>query len=140
MNTLHRFANLARVLSALLKGLHDTMPAVPQRNGDKMSQQAYYGISAVHYSDDHTHIERFRVHDVTIGKNGIIAGPIKRGRVLTRNEVVDEIERGRKFMTLLKKDGNWVRGKEVGKYTLTFLRSYPSRTKLKPEDDLEDLA
>jgi hypothetical protein len=40
----------------------------------------------------------------------------------------------------LKKDGNWVRGKRVGKYTLTFLRSYPTRTRQKPDDDLEDLA
>lgn len=103
-----------------------------------MNPQTYYGISAVYYSNDHSHIERFRVHAVNIGKNGIVAGPLKRGRTLTRNEVVDEIESGKKFMTLLKKDGVWVKGKLVGKYTLTFLRSYPSRTKRKPEDDLKD--
>lgn len=107
-----------------------------------MTPQAYYGISAVHYSDDHSHIERFRVHEISkdrIAKNGIIAGPLTRGRVLMRKKVVDEIEKGRKFMTLLKKDGNWVKGKWVGKYTLTFLRSYPTLTKPEPEDDLGDL-
>lgn len=104
-----------------------------------MNPQTYYGISAVDYSDDHSHIERFKVHAVNIGKKGMIAGPIKRGRTMTRKEVVEEIERGKKFMTLLKKDGVWMKGKRVGKYTLTFLRSYPSLSMLKPEDDLEDL-
>lgn len=107
-----------------------------------MTEQAY-GISAVHYSDDHSHIERVRVHEISedrIARNGIIGGPLKRGRVLTKKEVVDRIESGKKFMTLFEKDGHWVKGRWVGKYTLTFLRS--NRTpidKPEPKDDLEDL-
>jgi hypothetical protein len=108
-----------------------------------MTEQVYGGISAVHYSDDHSHIERVRVHEISedkIAKNGLIVGPLKRGRVLTKNEVADRIESGKKFMTLVKEDGNWVTGQPVRKYTLTFLRSNPTpMAKPQPKDDLEEL-
>jgi hypothetical protein len=107
-----------------------------------MTKQVYYGISAVHYSDDPSHIERVRVHEISkdrIKPNGIIDGSLKRGRVLTVDEVVDEIDKGKKFITLIRK-AVWVKGRTVGKVPLlTFIRSYPTRTNPKPKDDLEDL-
>jgi hypothetical protein len=107
-----------------------------------MIAQADYGISKVHYNDDHNHIERVWVHKISqdkIAKNRIIVGP---GRTVTKKKVLDRMESGKKFKTLLKKNGKWVTGQWVNKYTYTgiFLRS--DRTpdaEPKPEDDLEDL-
>lgn len=106
-----------------------------------MTTQAYYGISAVHYSDDDSpHIESVRVHKIK--KPGIIADADvkKKPRRLTVDEVIDKIENGEEFITLLRRNNTWVRGRQVGRVALeTCIRSRPTRTKPKPKDDLRDL-
>ena len=99
-----------------------------------------YGISAVHYSDDDSpHIEYVRVHEIK--RPAFIAdADVKKPRRLTVDEVIDKIENGEEFMTLLRRNDTWVRGRQVGKVALeTCIRSHPTRTKPEFRDDLKDL-
>jgi hypothetical protein len=111
-----------------------------------MTKQTYYGcISAVHYSGgEDSHINRVKVYEVSkdkIKRNGIIDDDLKKKkpRRLTVDKVIDEMKKGKYFMTMFKKDGQWVKGRRVGKVKTFIIRSHPTITKPEPKDDLEDL-
>jgi hypothetical protein len=111
-----------------------------------MVKKTYYGcISAVHYSGgEDSHINRVEVYKVRkdrIKWNGIIVDDLKKKkpRELTVDKVIDEMKKGKYFMTMFKKNGQWVKGRRVGKVTTFIIRSLPTLTKPEPKDDLKDL-
>ena len=73
-----------------------------------MSKWADYGISAVRYNKDHTHIVKVRVHKDP-GAN------IGSGKVWPRTRVVSAIEQNTTFVTIFKnKQGDgWRKGQNV---------------------------
>ena len=111
-----------------------------------MIKQTFYGcISAVHYcGGEDNHISRVRVFEVSkdkIKRNGIIDVDLKkkRPRRLTVDKVIDEMKKGKYFMTMFKKDGQWVRGRRVGKVKTFIIRTDPTVPKREPKDDLKHL-
>ncbi len=72
-----------------------------------MAKWADYYISAVHYDNEHSHIETVRVHS-DIG--GLIGG----FAVWSREAVVSNIQVGYSFITIRKgPDNTWLRGEDV---------------------------
>lgn len=82
-----------------------------------MTQQVHkYGISAVHYSEDHKHIESVRVHEITVGEPAI--WPLSR--------VTKEMSNDAKFVTIIElESGNLELSASVAQYKQTFIRSNP---------------
>jgi uncharacterized protein DUF3892 len=82
-----------------------------------MSKQVYeYGISAVHYSEDHKHIESVRVHEITVGEPAI--WPLSR--------VTKEMSNDAKFVTIIELEGGHLEpSANVAPYKQTFIRSNP---------------
>jgi len=72
-----------------------------------MSKWADYGISAVRYNFEHTHINRVRAHP----DNGDTIGITTE---VDRIDVIKAIRIGTTFVTILKEsDGNWQKGQPV---------------------------
>ncbi len=72
-----------------------------------MAKWADFGISAVRYNEERTHIEKVLIHEdkgETIGS----------GATKTRGLVVKEIKDGKTYTTILKTDkGEWRKGQDV---------------------------
>lgn len=72
-----------------------------------MSKWADYGISAVRYNSDHTHITNVRLHP----DNGETIGT---STDRTRQSVIDNIKKGTTFITIIKNaEGKWTKGQSV---------------------------
>jgi len=72
-----------------------------------MSKWADYGISAVKFNYEHTHIDKVRVHP----DNGDTIGA---SFEQARTDIVAAIKKGTTFVTIFKgSDGNWKKGQPV---------------------------
>jgi len=72
-----------------------------------MSKWANYGISAVRYDRSHSRIAKLRIHRDDGEQIGSALSS-------TRQEVVDLIQTGFSFVTILEdSDGNWTKGQPV---------------------------
>ena len=73
-----------------------------------MSNWADYGISAVQYNREHTHIEKVKVHEDPGGRTGS-------GKEWLRTDVVSFLDRDITFVTILKNgtNGKWRKGQLV---------------------------
>ena len=72
-----------------------------------MSKWADYGISAVRYNTDHTHITMVRIH----ADNGETIG---HASDQNRQHVISEIKKGTTFVTITKNaEGKWNKGQPV---------------------------
>jgi hypothetical protein len=87
-------------------------------------------ISAVRYNAADTHIERVRVHR----DEGNRMGPAQEA---TRTEVVESIERGHTFATVVKgDDGKWHYGATVGIVVIRGVKYIRTDRDATPEDNL----
>jgi hypothetical protein len=90
-----------------------------------MEKWADYGISAVRYNDEHTHIVKVRVHE---DKGDSIGG----GTEWTRSQVVSARGRGDSFVTILRGANNkWRRGQDIHIITVNgerYIRTDQNRT------------
>jgi len=72
-----------------------------------MSKWADYGISAIRYNADHSHITMVRMH----ADNGETIGV---SSDQTRKYVISEIKKGTTFVTIIKNaEGKWSKGQPV---------------------------
>jgi hypothetical protein len=98
-----------------------------------MAKWADFGISAVSYNEEETHIEKVIVHEV----NDESIGP---GAVKTRGLVVGEIKHGKTYTTILKTgEGKWKRGQDVHTIKVKnkeYIRTDANKT---GKDNLENL-
>ena len=98
-----------------------------------MAKWADYGISAVRYSADETHIDKVKVHedkDTTMGS----------GVEKTRKQVIAGMKLGQTYVTILKgDDGKWKRGQDIHIVVIDdeeFIRTDANKKK---SDNLENL-
>ena len=71
-----------------------------------MAKWADYLISAVSYNSKHTHIDQVKAHldsGDTVGE----------GKVYSRATVVDAINNGKTFCTIINNEGKWGKGQKV---------------------------
>ncbi len=98
-----------------------------------MAKWADYGISKVRYDDKRKHIVKVLVHE---DKGETIGG----GKEWTRGQVVAAIERGKTFVTILKRDDDkWHKGQDIHTVTVNnvkYIRTDQNRT---ASDNLESL-
>lgn len=97
-----------------------------------MAKWADYLISAVKYNKDHTRIESVLQH-VDNGDN------VGQATAVSRYAVVENINKGKSYMTIRKKDGKWQPGDKVIMYSLDgeyFIRTDGNKTK---SDNLGEL-
>lgn len=71
-----------------------------------MAKWADYGISAVRYNTEHSHIDKVKVHEDT---GETIGDAVE----WARTKVVAQLEAGTTFVTILKKEGKWTKGQDV---------------------------
>lgn len=98
-----------------------------------MAKWADFGISAVRYSADKTHIERVMVHE---DKDTAMGSGIEK----TKEQVIAGMKLGQTYVTILKGDeGKWKRGQDVHIIVVDgeeFLRTDANKRK---SDNLENL-
>ena len=98
-----------------------------------MTKWADYGISAVRYNDDKTHITRVKVHI----DNGETIGAES---VMSRSEVVSSIEDGKTFVTiLLSSDDKWKKGQDVHIVVVNGKKFIRTDKNARASDNLESL-
>lgn len=71
-----------------------------------MDKWADYGISAVKYNSEHTHIERVRIHPDKGDKIG-------ESTEHSREAIIDAIKQGTTFVTIVKGSDGWRKGQPV---------------------------
>ncbi len=98
-----------------------------------MDKWADYGISAVHYNQEHTHIERVKVHR----DNGDTIGePVD----YSRQQVIDAIKRKVTFVTIFRaSSGGWSKGQPVFSIIVNRKEFIKTVENDKEEDNLENL-
>ncbi len=96
-----------------------------------MAKWADYGISAVRYDSEHTHIVKVRVHE---DKGDKIGAPTE----WTRSQVVTAIENGKSLVTILR-GGNWKKGQDVHIITVKGTKYLRTDQNLKASDNLGEL-
>jgi len=98
-----------------------------------MAKWADYGISKVRYNQQRTHIVKVLVHELRMEFAGA-------GQEWTRTQVVDAIEDGETFVTILKQSGGvFRRGEDVHVVMINgvkYIRTDQNRT---PTDNLGSL-
>lgn len=98
-----------------------------------MEKWADYGISAVRYNDDRTHIVNVKVRE----DKGDGFGPAEEW---SRKEVVSAMEVGTSFVTILKgSDGKWQKGQDVHIITVKGVKYIRSDQNAEASDNLENL-
>jgi len=98
-----------------------------------MDKWANYGISAVRYNTEHTHIINVRVHV----DNGDTMGSAKEW---IRNEVVSAIDKDQTFITIMKdSNGNWAKGQDVHIVSINDVNYIRSDKNNLASDNLENL-
>lgn len=98
-----------------------------------MAKWADYGICAVRYNSEHTHIQRVQVRPDT----GETIGPVAEH---SRGEIVDAIKKGVSFVTiLLRSDGQWNKGQSVYIYKINGVEYIKTVDNSKAADNLENL-
>lgn len=97
-----------------------------------MSNWADYGISDVKYNQEHTHIDKVKVHEDPGGRIGS-------GKEWLRTDVVSFLDRKITFVTILKngKNGEWRKGQRVGVVQINGVKYI--RTNRDHEEDRDDL-
>lgn len=93
---------------------------------------ADYLISAVRYDAEHTHIDKVKAHE---DKGGKITPSYEEDR----ETVVANINRGKTYCTILKKEGKWHKGEIVGIIVVNnreFIRTDKNKTE---SDNLGEL-
>lgn len=98
-----------------------------------MSKWADYGISAVRYNVEHTHIVKVRDHP----DNGeTIGAPTEQ----LREDVINAIKKGTTFVTILKNsEGKWVKGQPIYIITVKGTEYIKTVDNGKEADNLENL-
>ncbi|WP_026841213.1 DUF3892 domain-containing protein [Citrifermentans bremense] len=98
-----------------------------------MTKWADYGISAVRYNQQHTHIDQVKVH-VDTGE------VINSASIWLRADVVKALEKGNTFVTILKNaEGKWVKGQTVYVITVKGVKYIKTVDNGKEADNLENL-
>ena len=98
-----------------------------------MNKWANYGISAVRYDSQHTHIEKIKVHE----DKGDSIGDAKEW---SREQVVSAIGLGITFVTILKiSDVNWKKGQDVNIVTVNAVKYIRTDKNQEASDNLENL-
>lgn len=98
-----------------------------------MAKWADYLISAVNYNQEHTHIDKLRVHK----DNGDSVG---KGEAYARQAIVDAINDGTTFVTIYKnKEGKWNKGEDVIIINVNGIDYLKTEDNGKEEDNLENL-
>ena len=98
-----------------------------------MTKWADYLISAVNYNANHTHINKVRVHE----DKGDTIGEAK---IHSRSSIVDEIDSGTTFVTILKNsNGKWDKGQKVFVIKINGTKYIKTVDNNKEEDNLENL-
>jgi molybdopterin biosynthesis enzyme len=98
-----------------------------------MDKWADYGISAVRYNAEQTHILRVKVHE---DKGDTIGIAVEQ----TRSEVVSAIERGESFVTILRgADNKWEKGQDVHIITVNGVKYIRTDQNRRASDNLENL-
>jgi len=98
-----------------------------------MAKWADYGISAVRYNQQHTHIDQVKVH-VDTGE------VINNSSIWQRADVVRALEKGNTFVTILKNvEGKWVKGQTVYIITVKGVKYLKTVDNGKEADNLENL-
>ena len=99
-----------------------------------MAKWADYGISAVRFNAEGTHIDSVKVH-VDYG-DGVFGA----GEEWARTKVVSAIDDDEKtFVTILKKDGNWSKGQEVHTITVNGVKYIRTDKDKTAKDNLDNL-
>jgi hypothetical protein len=98
-----------------------------------MAKNDYY-VSAVSYNSDKTHIAKLKVHKV--GEDGSAKTPVE----MTRPEVIELINKGKIFSTIMRNDSNskWNLGAklEIIQVTTDYLKTKNDKS---TKDNLENL-
>jgi len=98
-----------------------------------MNKWADYGISAVRYNEDNTHITKVKVHV----DNGDTIGDANEW---TRAKVVSSIEIGKTFVTILKNsEGKWTKGQDVHIVVVNGKQFTRTDKNARASDNLENL-
>ena len=97
-----------------------------------MAKWADYGISAVRYNRDHTHIDLVRARPDDGEKIGEAAE-------YARADIVAAIKRGVTFTTILMRDGKWQQGQSVYIITVNRIEYIKTVDNGKAADNLENL-
>jgi hypothetical protein len=99
----------------------------------EMNMWANFGISEVRYDDQHSHIEKAKVHQ----DNGDSMGDPKEW---SRDQIIAAIGLGITFVTILKvSDINWKKGQDVNIVTVNEVKYIRTDKNQKASDNLESL-
>jgi hypothetical protein len=97
-----------------------------------MDKWADFCISAVRYDADETHIERVKVHEDLGDKIG-------GGKDTEREIVVANIDNGKTYVTIRKKEGKWNKGEDVHIVTVKGKKYIRTDKNAVTKDNLENL-
>jgi hypothetical protein len=97
-----------------------------------MAKWADYGISAVQYNREHTHIVKVRLQP----DNGDSMGAVTEW---SRSQVVTSLEAGRSFVTILQNGGQWKRGEDVRTVTINGSKYIRTDSNSRAADNLGSL-
>ena len=98
-----------------------------------MAKWADYGISAVRYNNEKTHIAKVKVHEDRGDTVGVAVE-------WSRTRVASTIEEGESFVTILRNDsGKWRRGQDVHVVTVNGVKYIRTDQNWTASDNLENL-
>lgn len=97
-----------------------------------MGKWADYGISAVRYDSTNTHIEQVQIHEDT-------GSSIGKGQIVSRQTVVNAIEQGTTFITIIMKNGKWNKGEDVFIVKINGKKYIKTTSNNTEDDNLESL-
>lgn len=97
-----------------------------------MVKWADYCISAVRYNNNGTHIERAQVRKDSDSSVGVPES-------WTRNEVIDALDKGYTFVTIIKNGNSWNKGADVHKVIVNQRKYIRTDKNKRASDNLENL-
>lgn len=98
-----------------------------------MSKWADFGISAVRYNSEHTHINKVKAH---LDNGETIGSPEEQ----TRQDVISAIKNKKSYVTIIKSsDGKWKKGQPVYIIKVNGTEYIKTVDNSKEEDNLENL-
>jgi hypothetical protein len=98
-----------------------------------MEKWADYGISAVKYNNERTHIVKVKAHKDS-------GDTISASTEWTRSEVVSAVERGSSFVTILQaRDDKWRKGQDVHIINISGVKYIRTDQNHKASDNLGEL-
>lgn len=98
-----------------------------------MTKWADYGISAVRYNQEKTHIVRVKIH---VDNGETIGSP----QEWARSDVISALERGKTFVTILRgSDNKWNKGQDVHIMTVNGAKYIRTDKNYRASDNLENL-